>query len=60
MVEVHPHPEEALSDAEQQLNFAEFQELMDALVPIHEHVRSLHGDPVPRAGLAAGSELAKH
>ena len=54
-------PEEALSDAEQQLNFAEFPGLMDALVPIHEHVRSLHGDPVvPRAGLAAGGELAKH
>ena len=50
MVEVHPHPEEALSDAEQQLNFAEFAELMEALVPIHEHVRSLHGDP-----LAAGA-----
>jgi 3-deoxy-7-phosphoheptulonate synthase len=61
MVEVHPHPEEALSDAEQQLNFAEFQELMDALVPIHEHVRSLHGDPLAAgAGVAAGGELAKH
>jgi 3-deoxy-7-phosphoheptulonate synthase len=61
MVEVHPHPEEALSDAEQQLNFAEFRELMDALVPIHEHVRSLHGDPVGAgAGVAAGGELAKH
>ena len=61
MVEVHPHPEEALSDAEQQLNFAEFQELMDALVPIHEHVRSLHGDPLASgAGVAAAGELAKH
>ncbi len=61
MVEVHPHPEEALSDAEQQLNFSEFAELMAALVPIHEHVRSLHGDPVAAgAGVAAGGELAKH
>jgi 3-deoxy-7-phosphoheptulonate synthase len=61
MVEVHPHPEEALSDAEQQLNFAEFDELMEALVPIHEHVRSLHGDPLAAgAGAFAGGGLAKH
>jgi len=61
MVEVHPHPEEALSDAEQQLNFAEFDDLMAALIPIHEHVRGLHGDPlVTGAGAGAGGELAKH
>jgi 3-deoxy-7-phosphoheptulonate synthase len=61
MVEVHPHPEEALSDAEQQLNFAEFDELMEALVPIHEHVRSLHGDPLAvGSGAVAGGDLAKH
>jgi 3-deoxy-7-phosphoheptulonate synthase len=46
MVEVHPNPEEALSDAEQQLSFGEFRELMAALVPVHEHVRAFHGDPV--------------
>lgn len=34
MVEVHPTPEEALSDPEQQLNFAEFDSLMQELVPI--------------------------
>ena len=61
MVEVHPHPEEALSDAEQQLNFAEFDELMEALVPIHEHVRSLHGDPLAvGSGAVASGDLAKH
>jgi 3-deoxy-7-phosphoheptulonate synthase len=61
MVEVHPHPEEALSDAEQQLNFAEFDELMAALVPIHAHVRGLHGDLlVTGAGAVPGGELAKH
>jgi 3-deoxy-7-phosphoheptulonate synthase len=52
MVEVHPNPDEALSDAEQQLTLAQFRDLMDDLLPIHEHTRSLHGDPV-----VAGSEL---
>jgi len=62
MVEVHPTPEEALSDAEQQLNPAQFADLMAALVPVHEHVRSLHGDPlVSGAALGIGTgELSKH
>ncbi len=46
MVEVHPHPEEALSDAEQQLTFDEFRSMMAAIRPIHELVREFHGDPV--------------
>jgi 3-deoxy-7-phosphoheptulonate synthase len=61
MVEVHPHPEDALSDAEQQLTFEEFASLMEAIVPIHEHVRALHGDPLTAgAALGLGGELAKH
>jgi 3-deoxy-7-phosphoheptulonate synthase len=62
MVEVHPAPEEALSDAEQQLNPAQFADLMAALVPVHEQVRSLHGDPlVSGAALGIGTgELSKH
>ena len=44
MVEVHPRPDEALSDAEQQLDFAAFRAMMDAIVGVHEHVRDLHGD----------------
>jgi 3-deoxy-7-phosphoheptulonate synthase len=62
MVEVHPTPEEALSDAEQQLNLAQFDDLMAALVPVHEHVRSLHGDPLVSGaalGIGAGG-LSKH
>jgi 3-deoxy-7-phosphoheptulonate synthase len=31
MIEVHPCPEQALSDADQQLNFAEFRAVMDGL-----------------------------
>jgi 3-deoxy-7-phosphoheptulonate synthase len=63
MVEVHPHPEEALSDAEQQLNLAEFEALMAAIVPVHEHVRGLHGDPVlsgSALGIGGGGGLGKH
>ena len=43
MVEVHPDPDSALSDAEQQLDLAAFAALMRDLVPVHEHVRHLHG-----------------
>ncbi|MFL5724895.1 MAG: 3-deoxy-7-phosphoheptulonate synthase [Chloroflexota bacterium] len=53
MVEVHPTPDDALSDAEQQLTLQQFRDLMADLVEIHEHTRSLRGDPV-----VAGSELA--
>ena len=62
MVEVNPTPEDALSDAEQQLNPAQFADLMAALVPIHEGVRSLHVDPlVSGAALGIGScGLSKH
>ena len=52
MVEVHPDPDAALSDAEQQLTLDQFRELMTELVPVKEHTRGLHRDPV-----LAGSEL---
>lgn len=63
MVEVHPRPDEALSDAEQQLTLDQFRELMAALVPVHEHVRSLHGEPVVAGdalGFGASGGLARH
>jgi 3-deoxy-7-phosphoheptulonate synthase len=49
MVEVHPRPDEALSDAEQQLDLGQFAEMMAALIPVHEHVRPLHGNVDPAA-----------
>jgi len=49
MVEVHPRPEEALSDGEQSLTLEQFRSMMSALVPIHAQVRHLHGDPLPSA-----------
>ncbi|HEV8546561.1 MAG TPA: 3-deoxy-7-phosphoheptulonate synthase [Candidatus Limnocylindrales bacterium] len=63
MVEVHPRPDEALSDAEQQLTLDQFRELMAAVVPVHDQVRSLHGDPVlsgAALGIGASSGPAKH
>jgi 3-deoxy-7-phosphoheptulonate synthase len=59
MVEVHPNPEDALSDAEQQLTIEQFREMMAAIVPVHEHVRSLHGDPLV-AGSALGIGGGRH
>ena len=44
MVEVHPRPDEALSDAEQQLDFGGFESMMQAITGVHTHVRDLHGD----------------
>jgi 3-deoxy-7-phosphoheptulonate synthase len=52
MVEVHPNPDAALSDAEQQITLEQFRDLMAALVPIHEQVRAFHGDPVTPAATA--------
>ncbi len=62
MVEVHPDPDAALSDAEQQLNFEQFRAMMAQLVPVHEHVRGMHGSPiVATPGLAGnGDGLGKH
>jgi 3-deoxy-7-phosphoheptulonate synthase len=50
MVEVHPDPDEALSDAEQQLDFAMFADMMDAIRPVHAAVRGLYGSNAARAG----------
>ena len=36
MVEVHPRPDEALSDGEQSLTFAMFDQMMTALTAVHE------------------------
>jgi len=46
MVEVHPDPDSALSDAEQQLDLASFADLAAALRPIHELVRAASSRPV--------------
>ena len=62
MVEVHPDPDSALSDAEQQLDIPSFAALMADLVPVHDQVRGLHdGVPTVDAGIGAASgELSRH
>jgi 3-deoxy-7-phosphoheptulonate synthase len=50
MVEVHPRPDEALSDAEQQLDFPMFESMMDAVTGVHAHVKDLHGDLLRASG----------
>ena len=62
MVEVHPTPDQALSDAEQQLDLPMFEDLMAAVIPIHDHVRGLHGDLRSRGAVpvATGHGLSKH
>jgi 3-deoxy-7-phosphoheptulonate synthase len=68
MMEVHPNPEAALSDAEQQLNLDEFAALMGDLLPVHEHVRgwrdgNMFGPAVldhAGAGSGSGPGLSRH
>jgi len=62
MVEVHPDPDSALSDAEQQLTIEQFEELMPDLVAVHDHVRGMHdGAPQAFADVGAGAGgLSKH
>ena len=60
MVEVHPNPDAALSDAEQQLTLDQFRAMMAELVPVHEHVRAMYA-AAPEAVEAVGSAgPAKH
>jgi len=62
MVEVHPDPDAALSDAEQQLDIPSFAALMADLLPVHDHVRGLH-DGVPPADASLGAtsgDLSRH
>jgi 3-deoxy-7-phosphoheptulonate synthase len=56
MVEVHPRPDEALSDGDQSLTLDEFGDLMAALAPVHQQVRGLHGDPLAPATVDVGAQ----
>src|SRR6266542_3164453 len=66
MVEVHPRPDDALSDSEQQLDLPMFRSLMAVLVPIHAQLRRLREantasqvpDAASRAEIAAGRDRA--
>jgi 3-deoxy-7-phosphoheptulonate synthase len=60
MVEVHPRPDDALSDAEQQLNFDQFRDMMAAVVPVHDIVRDHRGTPVLAGGAQRVGGSSKH
>jgi 3-deoxy-7-phosphoheptulonate synthase len=63
MVEVHPDPDAALSDPEQQLDLGQFARLMATLIPMHEQVRAVdHADLLGDRGATepVGDELVKH
>ena len=45
MVEVHPDPDEALSDGEQSLTLDQFGDLAPVLRQVHDQVRGLGGVP---------------
>jgi 3-deoxy-7-phosphoheptulonate synthase len=60
MVEVHPRPDEALSDGEQSITLDQFGALMAALRPVHEQVRDLHGDPVLSGAALRVGDTSKH
>jgi 3-deoxy-7-phosphoheptulonate synthase len=60
MVEVHPNPDEALSDGEQSLTFDQFRSLAEALNQIHEHVRTLIKDPFVTDGPVKVGGASKH
>ena len=60
MVEVHPNPNEALSDGEQSITFDQFRDLAGALRHIHDEVRTLIKDPFVTDGPAKVDGPSKH
>jgi 3-deoxy-D-manno-octulosonic acid (KDO) 8-phosphate synthase len=59
MVEVHPDPDSALSDSEQQLDLPAFAALMRDLVPIHELVHDMR-DGYEAGVTGNGDGLSRH
>ena len=49
ILEVHPRPEEALSDGEQSLTLPQFRDIMGLVGPVHDAVASLHVETVVSA-----------
>jgi 3-deoxy-7-phosphoheptulonate synthase len=60
MVEVHPNPDEALSDGEQSLTFDQFRSMAGALRHVHEEVRTLIKDPFVTDGPVRVDGVSKH
>ena len=60
MVEVHPRPEEALSDGEQSITPEQFRDLMRSLRAVHADTADLHSDPVLSTAALRVGGLSKH
>ncbi len=61
MVEVHPRPEEALSDGEQSLTLDQFSSMMEALGPVREAAsRGLRAEPILEADTLRVGGDGKH
>jgi 3-deoxy-7-phosphoheptulonate synthase len=60
MVEVHPTPDDALSDAEQQLTLDQFRDMMAAVTPVHALVASRRRQPIAAGSVGNGGGLSKH
>ena len=60
MVEVHPRPDEALSDGEQSITLEQFRLMMVALRPVHELVRRFYDVAAPAAAAASAGGASKH
>jgi 3-deoxy-7-phosphoheptulonate synthase len=60
MVEVHPKPDEAMSDGEQSLTFGQFEDMASAVKKIHEEVRTLTKDPFTMTGPVRAGGTSKH
>jgi 3-deoxy-7-phosphoheptulonate synthase len=60
MVEVHPKPDEAMSDGEQSLTFEQFTDMTDDLLRIHDELRTLVKDPYALTGLVKVGGTGKH
>ena len=60
MVEVHPNPDQAMSDGEQSLTFEQFANMASALNQIHEQVQTLIKDPFAMAGPIKVGGASKH
>ena len=60
MVEVHPKPDEAMSDGEQSLTFGQFEDMASAVKKIHQEVRTLTKDPFAMTGSVRAGGTSKH
>ncbi len=60
MVEVHPDPDDALSDGEQSLTYEQFADMASALAKIHAEVRTLMKDPCAMIGPVKIDGVSKH